>query len=348
MWWKSEYGKSSGDHGTLAYFRNRLNRIAVTKDPKKDVDACIDLIYAVVKGHFLACACDLFGVSSIDDPLILPPGIHTAPKPVQLAFINKMAQMVVDRCSLIDSAFTGEAVSDNGDGVYNYARTLCHYGSLVMEFRDAWSEGDGERVLRCWKLFMPHFKAAGRTKYSLEALRLQMQAYIILSPNLAHQVVWNRFVNVKGGAGRNIPCDLFNEHVNKKLKYIIQNMGSNLTETSLQRAARSVTTLQEICAKFDGESGVPYTTSAHSTKADVEDVKKVVDTVLKNKLLVEMSAREHRAFPGMPLNPLHKWDVDKTKSWVKAKKTEYFKYSGKLRGATCTSENEEGLSDTNT
>lgn len=332
VWWKSEYSKSSGDHGTLAFFRNRLNRIAVTKDPKKDVDACIDLIYAVIKGHFLACACDLFGVSSLQDPLILPPGIHTAEKPVQLAFINKMAQMVVNKCTLIDAAFTGGPVADKGDGKYNYARTLCHYGSLVMEFRDAWAEGDGERVLRCWKLFMPHFKAAGRTKYSLEALRLQMQANIILSPNLAHQVVWNRFVNVRGGAGKNIPCDLFNEHVNKKLKYIIQNMGSNLTEASLQRAARSVTTLQEICAVFDAQSGVPYTTSAHSTKPDMEDVKKVVSIVLKEKLLEEMSAREHKAFPGMPLNPLHKWNLAKTKSWVKGKKTEYFKYSGKFRG----------------
>lgn len=85
-----------------------------------------------------------------------------------------MAEKVVNRCSLTDSAFTGEATSSNGDGVYNYAWILCHHGSLVMEFRDAWAKGDGERVLRCWKLFLPHFKASGCSKYSLEALRLQI------------------------------------------------------------------------------------------------------------------------------------------------------------------------------
>ena len=84
-----------------------------------------------------------------------------------------------------------------------------------------------------------------------------MQANITLSPNLAHQVIWNRFVNVKGGAGKNIPCDLFNEHVNKQLKIIICNMGSNLTETALQRAARSVTCLHNLCTNFDKQSGVP-------------------------------------------------------------------------------------------
>lgn len=151
-------------------------------------------------------------------------------------------------------------------------------------------------IIRCWKLFLPHFKVAGCTKYSLEALKLHMQTNIIFSPNLAHQVTWNRFVNVRGGAGNNIPCDLFNEHVNKLLKYIIRNMGSNLTEAALQRAARSVTTLHRICERFDDQSGVPRRTTAHSTRSDSDDVKKVVDIVLKNKLLVDMGSREHRSY----------------------------------------------------
>ena len=37
---------------------------------------------------------------------------------------------------------------------------------------------------------------------------------------LAHQVMWHRFVNTKGGMGKNIPCDLYNEHVNRLVKYI--------------------------------------------------------------------------------------------------------------------------------
>ena len=158
----------------------------MTKDVKKDVNACIDFITTVVKGHFLSCACDLFGVTSLDEPLVLPPGIHTAPASEKSAFISKIARMVVECCSLIEGSFTGGPIRDEQDGVYNYARVLCHYGSLVMEFRDAWHEGDGERVLRCWKLFMPHFKVAGCTKYSLEALRLHIQAGITFSPTSSH------------------------------------------------------------------------------------------------------------------------------------------------------------------
>ena len=103
-------------------------------------------------------------------------------------------------------------------------------------------------------------------------------------------------MNVKGGTGDNIPCDLLNEHINKQLKYIISNMGSNLTEGSLQIAARSATALHQIYANFDAESGVSTKTTAHSTRSEKGDLKKVVSIVLKNKLLVELCNREHKCF----------------------------------------------------
>ena len=304
MLWKFLYGKSSGDHGTLDFFRSHLHRAAVTTNPKKDVNACVDLICTVSKGHILH-------ISGLDDHPIIPPGLKEAGKPEQLAFINDISQVVVDKCTLINTAFSNlttvsfeeDEDEENEDGVYNYARVLCHFGALIMEFRDAWGEGDGGRVVRCWKLFMPHFIAAGHTKYALDALRLQMQVNATLSPNLAHQVMWNRFVNTRGGLGRNIPGDLHNEHVNKLMKHIIVNMGPNLTATALQRAARSVTALEAISESFDRQSGVPHRTSAHTTKADVQDVKKVMETVKKNKLLTLIGNREHRNFPWFSTQP---------------------------------------------
>ena len=196
------------------------------------MNACIDFIYTVVKGHYVACACDVLGIS-VDEPPVLPPGIHGATNAQKLAFITRVAKLVADRCTLIDGTFSHDTAPDKDDGVYNYARVLCHYGSLVMELIDAWHEGDGQRVLCCWKLFLLHFKVAGCTKYALAALNLQFETMCTFSPNLAHQVTWHRFVNVKGGAGNNIPCDLFNEHINKLLKSIISNMDSNLTESAL-------------------------------------------------------------------------------------------------------------------
>ena len=306
------------------FFRNKLDRTSLSKEVKKQVDATIDFLYTVVKGHWVACACDLLGISDAEGPINFPRGIYKADGDKQREFVESIAKKVVERLTVVDSAFIvpGET-EDTGDTCYNYARVLCHYGSLVMEFRDAWAEGDGERVLRCWKLFLPHFQVAGRTKYSLAAFNSQLQINAILSPNAAHQVMWHRFVNTKGAIGRNIPCDLHNEHINKQVKYIIQNMGTNLTEASLQRAARCVSTLQTICEAYDLQSGVPHGTSAHSTRPDTVDVIKVVKTVLENKILKPIPGRKHDTFPELHLDPLHKWDMEKTKIWIDLKKKQY-------------------------
>ena len=46
-------------------------------------------------------------------------------------------------CTLVTESIIKETVKETGDGKNNYARTLCHYASLALEFTDAWSEGDG-------------------------------------------------------------------------------------------------------------------------------------------------------------------------------------------------------------
>lgn len=89
-------------------------------------------------------------------------------------------------------------------------------------------------------------------------------------------------MNTRGGLGNNIPCDLHNEHVNKLVKKIIQNMGSNMTEESLQRAVRCVSPLEAIYKNFDTATHVPVTTSAHSTKSDTGDIDLVVSLVLRS------------------------------------------------------------------
>ena len=76
----------------------------------------------------------------------------------------------------------------------------------------------------------------------------------------------------RGGPGNNIPGDLHNEHLNKLFKEIIVNMGSNFTEQSIQRSTRSVSAAWT----FDRELHTPVPTTAHSTKSDDNDVRRVV------------------------------------------------------------------------
>ena len=321
------YAQSAREHGTLRYFQGLLHRNTVNADVKKAVDANLEFMDTVFKGHILACACRILEISKLDDPVYLLPSLtqKSATSQRQLQFIQRIASQIVEECTLID---TCKHMSESDDKVYNYARVFGHYCAIIAEFRDAWREGDADRVFRCWRLMLPHFKSSGRTKYSLEALRLQFQVRAVLSPQLAHQVLWDRFVNTHGGAGRNIPCDLYNEHVVRLVKGVISSMGANLTEKALQRAARSVSTLHSVCKTFDKESSVPVTTSAHSTRTDKTDVQKVMKAVQDNDLLTITEGRSHRSFKTMRLDPLWNWDREGTLQWIEKKKKDFSKYRG--------------------
>ena len=93
-------------------------------------------------------------------------------------------------------------------------------------FAYAIKEGDGLRVLRCWRYLLPIFLGTGRTNYSREILNMLYQQ-VTLSPCLSSQLLWSRFINVHGFPARNIPADLHMEHLNRIAKDAIKSLGAN-------------------------------------------------------------------------------------------------------------------------
>ena len=240
--WKDLFSGSSRDHGTLGHLCCQLGRLPQAKVPKKDLHASLDALHTIFKGHIVAAACSELGLESSDVNLPEAARFDRRSPDKMKAYIQQLSEKLVNKYTISSEAILNESIEESRDGVNKYALVLCHYAALVFEFTDAWREGDGERVLRCWKIFLLHFYADRRTKYALEALRLQFKL-ATLPPHLVHHLTWGRFVNTHGGYGHNIPCDLHNEHVNKLFKDIIGNMGANFTEQASTQAARAVTSL---------------------------------------------------------------------------------------------------------
>lgn len=71
---------------------------------------------------------------------------------------------------------------EESDDMFNYQCSLMDHGLLYMNFTDAVAEGDGDRIMHCWKFLLLHFYTGGSSKYALEALYLQLQQQAILSP----------------------------------------------------------------------------------------------------------------------------------------------------------------------
>jgi hypothetical protein len=61
--WKKLYSQSAKEHGTLRHFQALLNRNTVKADVKKSVDANLEFLDTVFKGHILACACKILEIS---------------------------------------------------------------------------------------------------------------------------------------------------------------------------------------------------------------------------------------------------------------------------------------------
>ena len=59
---------------------------------------------------------------------------------------------------------TNVRLPTESDGVCEYSVQLLRMCCLYMEFADAIREGDGGRVLRCWKYMLPIFLASGNKR----------------------------------------------------------------------------------------------------------------------------------------------------------------------------------------
>ena len=105
-------------------------------------------------------------------------------------------------------------------------------------------------------------RETSKLNYSKEAFLLILQLYP-LSERAAKEVKWSRFVNRRGQMGCNIPCDLAMEHLNRRLKGIIRNMGANVVPSALARAAKSIGSVDCVCDLFEQSVIAQQTSNKH-------------------------------------------------------------------------------------
>ena len=243
---------SSMDGGTLHQLKNLVNRKNLPKKPKNDMNACEDFFQLVGIAHVAAAAIEMY-VDSETSPLqSLDP--KTLDLQQKTETLHRFARDIVDRnvnLHLVDGSSCATS-----DGVLDYAREVLTLALLYAEFHDAIREGDGDRIIGCWKFLLLLFKASKRTNYSLEALNFLAQYYIFLSPRLAQQLAWSRCVNTTGRKGCNIPMDLHMEHLNRSCKTAVANLGANATPKAIVRIGRCIGPLTDLCTAFDHCTGV--------------------------------------------------------------------------------------------
>ena len=182
---------------------------------------------------------------------------------------------------------------------------------------DASKEGDGNRLMRCYKvvlLFMYKFKDI---KYAYILLLLFAKLYALLPEKEAESLLHNRFVNKKGKKGGiNIPLDLHMEHLNLFLKKLLQAMGGKITEAAAQRCARSMTVLNEVMDALYSDCDKLHRSGYHGSKNTAETVQSMANDLLQGNVFQCIPGRErYQSFKKFKSNIL---DIDYRDffSWV--------------------------------
>ena len=107
-----------------------------------------------------------------------------------------------------------------------------------------------------------------------------------------------------------MPCDLYNEHVNKLHKEAIHHMGANFSQKAFTPAARCITYMSFVATNFGQQCGItPECTTHH----DVCDVKRITVVVRCVDLWKVKQGRKHRCLES---NPLINLDRKKFKEWI--------------------------------
>ena len=205
------------------------------------------------------------------------------------------------------------------DYVYNYACVRLSLGMLIFNFNDAVKEGDGERIVRCWKYMLLLFKAHSHNKYALAALQLLASILALLTPQQAHSLIWNRTVNNKGGAANNISLDLRMEHIVHLIKEMLANLGANLHPSAALRCSKAVKPIEDLLSSIDSELNVKRPSGKHTISRSQTDFQAIVKELhTKAEVFLEKceEGREHSAFPKFQRSLLANLDHDKLNSWI--------------------------------
>lgn len=258
----------------------------------------------ILTSHIIAAAMHVLKVDKLDE---IPPDdviqeastLWMQPKNGRKKELQRVCNKIVTKfVSFRFHQFSDKNTSQNKqDNIFNYASNLLGIGLFYWEFCDAIREGDGNRVLRCWRYMLPMFINTGRKNYSLEALNMLMQHDISLPPRQATQLLYSRFINTQGLPGRNIPADLHMEHLNRIVKDSVRDLGSNKTQSAIQRVGRALGTIVPVIECFDSDNSVAKISGKHSRASADKDISIVVRILKQSDIFQATPGRKHKSFP---------------------------------------------------
>ena len=123
------------------------------------------------------------------------------------------------------------------------------------------------------------------------------QHHFTLTPRQAAELQWNRFINVHGILGRNIPCDLHMEHLNRTCKDAVRGLHANKTPTAITRIGKCLGAFDHILEQYDKDNGIKKPSGLHHKPTATKDRDMILKELLQASVFKKQSPRKHSSCP---------------------------------------------------
>ena len=208
--------------------------------------------------------------------------------------------------------------SDDHDAVYAYSCAVMSMCLIAYDFTDARQLGDGDRIVLLLKYMMLYFRSAGKSKYAHQVLRQLAQINCFLTKREAFNVVWNRFVNVKGRSDSNVELDRVVEGSNLVFKNNCRGLHGQVTQETVNRASRSSQKIHKVLRREDKLTGRKAGSGKRRVVNATDDVKTLVKTMAPERPFCATNVgRYYKAFPGFTRGHVISVDHRNLHSWMK-------------------------------
>lgn len=203
------------------------------------------------------------------------------------------------------------------DHRYNYHIAKLTFGLILMDFRDAVREGDGDRLFDIYKVALLLYKTHGHYKYAYAILLHLVKCTAILPKQQALSCKWNRFYNGIGGKGTNISLDYKKELQHSGLKSMWRQLGPNLNESSAERIAGTLETVDLIYESIDRDCFKEEKHGHRTSSKDQDAVKQIVDDLISCQAFKKINGREgYSSFPEFNRSLMHGLDYRDLHNWM--------------------------------
>ncbi len=305
---------SSSEHGTMYQIRNLIGRTNVVSQPKRDLNACEDFFGLVLDSYVTSAVMEVLGITSLDEwPADISENLWLEDETKRRGVMQSILSKLIDGFLNIQFNQPPQTNRNESDQVLMYFQQILSIGSLYMEFADAIKEGDGERVLRCWRYFLVIFHTSNRRNYAKEVFHLLYQYQYVLSPQQKEPLLYNRFINTTGTVGRNISDDLHMEHLNRELKECIALLRSNKHEHAIIRVGKAMGTISPVLQQFDQINEINLHKTNHTRSSIKQDMTRIINDIGQYRLFKYSKNRKYLSFPN-PKSLLHESELLK---WIK-------------------------------